>query len=305
MNNVIEVEAEDAKIPQTVPELGAHQRAKRREKQTDMPKLKLMIATPFYMQTAFARYCDSLIAIGRALDAAGVLWEKHFIMGDSYIDRVKNSIVADFLESDCTDLLMIDSDMSWQPDAVVRMLKHPQSIVGGFFPMKGAYGTFAGALLPGEDGMIPDLKTCVELWDGSCLFKAHLLPGGFLRLKRDVLERFADHYSENVYIDQLANQSKPDRVYTAFFECLRHNYVRYGEDATFCRLMREMGEDIWVDPNLSFGHTGMKTYEGNFNDTLLKPKEELDKIIAERQAFADSVKVYQVEQPAEVVNEAA
>jgi hypothetical protein len=49
----------------------------------------------------------------------------------------------------------------------------------------------------------------------------------------------------------------------------------------------------------------MKTYEGNFKDTLLKPKEELDKIIAERQAFADSVKVYQVEQPAEVVNEAA
>lgn len=285
--------------PKTVPEIGAEQRAKRRAKQTDLPKLKLMIATPFYLQMAFARYADSLVMTGRALDMAGVPWEKHFIMGDSYIDRAKNSIVADFLESDCTDLLMIDSDMSWHPEAVARMLKHPQGVVGGFFPMKGAYESYAGALQPDEEGLVPDIKTCVELWDGSCLFKAHLVPGGFLRLKRDVLERFADHYPDNVYVDPMANQLKQDRVYTAFFECMRHDYTRFGEDATFCRLMREMGEDVWCDPNINFGHTGMKTYEGNFHKFLLKPQEELDKIMAERDK--NSVTYLRVEPEAQEV----
>jgi len=287
---------EEIKEMHPVIEKGIADRLDRRKAQKDkFPTIKLMIATPYYMQTAFARYADSLIETARVLEMSSMPWQKHSIMGDSYIDRAKNSIVADFLESDCTDLLMIDSDMSFHPQAVVRMIGHPQQIVGGFFPMKGAYGTFAGVLKPDEDDNIPGVKECVELEDGSCLFRALLIPGGFLRIKRDVLERFADHYPELVYQDPLANQLKPDRVYTSFFECMVHDHVRYGEDATFCRRMREMGEDLWCDPNIHFGHTGMKTYEGNFHQSLLKPQEELDKIYADRQALAESVKAYRIE----------
>lgn len=287
-----EFKAEDSvEIPVvTVPELAKLQREARRKEQENLPKLKLMISTCYYQQTAFARYADSLIYTAKMLDEAGVEWVKHSLMGDSYIDRAKNSIVADFLESDCTDLLMIDSDMSFSPEAVARMLRHTEGVVGGFFPMKGAYNTFAGVLNPDADGNVPDLKKCKELWDGSCLFPAYLIPAAFLRIKRDVLERFADHYSELIYQDPMANQANPDRVYTAFFECMTHNYIRYGEDATFCRRLREMGEELWCDPNIDFGHTGMKTYEGNYHKSLLKPQDELDKIYAEREELANSVK---------------
>jgi hypothetical protein len=268
----------------SVPEQGKLDRAARREGQEGkiIPG-KLMIATPVYMSQEFSTYGDSMLETVRMLDKAGIPWQKQTIRGDSYIDRAKNSILANFLESDCESILMVDSDMDFAPDAVARMIRHPQEIVAGFFCMKNAWGTFAGALLPDEDGNIPDIKTAIELWDGSCLFKAHLLPGGFLRIKRDVLERFADHYPELVYQDPCADPSKPDRVYTAFFECMIHDYVRFGEDATFCRRMREMGETLWCDPNITFGHTGVKTYTGNYNDSLLKSPEELEAILKDRE----------------------
>ncbi len=280
----------------SIPEQGQAARDARRAAQKGtFPKLKLMIASPYYMSQEFSTYGDSMLETVRMLETVGVPWQKQSLRGDSYIDRSKNSIVANFLESDCTDLLMIDSDMEWHPDAVGRMLRHPQEIVAGFFPMKNAWGQFCGHLLPDENGATPDVKKAIEVWDGSCLLAAHLLPGGFIRFKRDALERFADHYSDNVYRDPCADPSKPERIYTAFFECMTHNHLRYGEDATFCRRAREMGMELWCDPNITFGHYGIKGYHGNYHESLLKPIEELEAIAKEKEDLAKSVTAVRVE----------
>jgi len=284
----------------SVPEQGKADRQARRDAQAGtLPKLKLMIATPCYMSQMFAPYAESVMATLGMLKDIGVEYQMQYLNGDSYIDRAKNTIVANFLESDCTDLLMIDSDMQFSPDAVGRMLRHTQGIVGGFFPMKNAWAQFCGHLLPDENGMQPDVSKAIELWDGSCLLAAHLLPGGFLRLKRDVLERFADQYPTVVYLDPCADPAKPERVYTAFFECMIHEHLRYGEDATFCRRMREMGETLYVDPNISFGHYGVKGFHGNYHEHLLKPAEELEVIAAERAKAAESVTAVRVEPEAQ------
>lgn len=260
-------------------ELGKQQRADRRKSQEGtFPPLKLMIATPCYMSQEFSYYGDSMLETVRMLESIPVPWQKQTLNGDSYVDRAKNSIVANFLESDCTDLLMIDSDMQWHPDSVGRMLRHTQDIVGGFFPMKNQWSQFAGSLLPDENGNVPDVAKAIELWDGACLLPAYLLPGAFIRFKREVLERFADHYSDLVYQDPYADPSKPDRVYTAFFECARVDGIRAGEDAMFCRRAREMGMDLWVDPNITFGHFGIKGFHGNFHQSLLKSPEEIEAI---------------------------
>ena len=281
---------------QTIPEQGREARAKRRaEQEGKLPALKLMIATPLYMQQEFGHYGDSMMETARLLTEAQVPWVKQTLNSDSYIDRAKNSIVANFLESDCTDLLMIDSDMSFSADAVARMLRHPQEIVAGFFPMKNQWGSFAGALEPDAQGNIPDTANAIELWDGSCLLKAHLLPGGFIRFKRSALERFADYYDDVVYVDPCADPSKPDRVYTAFFECLIHNHIRFGEDATFCRRAREMGMDLWCDPNIRFGHFGIKGYFGNYHESLLKPEDELAEIRKQREEMAKMATAHQIE----------
>lgn len=280
----------------SIPDKGKADRQVRRDAQAGkLPTLKLMLATPCYMSQMFAPYAQSVMETIRMLEQAGVDYQLQYLNGDSYIDRSKNTIVANFLESDCTDLLMIDSDMQFSSDAVSRMLRHPQEVVAGFFPMKNAWGTFCGHLLPDENGMQPDVSKAIELWDGSCLLAAHLLPGGFLRIKRSVLEQFADHYPDIVYQDPCADPSKPERVYTAFFECMIHEHLRYGEDATFCRRMREMGVTLYCDPNIEFGHYGVKGFFGNYHEHLLKPAEELEAIAKEREIQAASVTAVRIE----------
>jgi hypothetical protein len=292
---------------QRIIELSMAQRNARREEQKGkLPLLKLMIATPYYMQQEFSHYGDSMIQTIRLLDGAGIEWQKQSLNGDSYIDQAKNTIVANFLESDCTDLLMIDSDMQWSPDAVARMLRHPQEVVGGFFPMKNQWSVFAGSLNPDANGNVPDLSTAKELWDGSCLFKALLIPGGFLRLKRAVLERFADAYPELIYIAPMADPNRRDRVYTAFFECkITDDLHRCGEDVMFCRRLVDMGVDIWCDPNIDFGHYGVKGFHGNYNSTLLKPKEELEEIYKQRDLLEQNIKFTRFTPEGDEPNEAS
>lgn len=282
--------------PLSIPEQGKADRQARRDAQAGtLPKLKLMIATPCYMSQMFAPYAQSVMDTLRMLAEIGVDYQLQYLNGDSYIDRAKNTIVANFLESDCTDLLMVDSDMQFNADAVGRMLRHPQEVVAGFFPMKNAWGQFCGHLLPDDAGMTPDVSKAIELWDGSCLLAAHLLPGGFIRFKRAVLEQFADHYPDIVYQDPCAAPSKPERVYTAFFECTIHEHLRYGEDATFCRRARDMGITLYCDPNIEFGHFGVKGFYGNFHEFLLKPAAELEAIAKEREDLAASVTAVRVE----------
>jgi hypothetical protein len=289
---------QESSVP-TIPEIAAEQRAERRARQEGkLPKFKLCMATPFYMSQQFCQFGDSMVDTARYLDGAKIPFVKLSLPGDSYIDRAKNTLVAEFLESDCTDLLMIDSDLKFSPEAVGRMCRHPQEVVAGCFPMKNAWGTFAGSLLPDINGQVPDLESAVEAYDRWCLFRAYLLPGGFLRIKRSVLERFADHYPDNVYQCPMANPDRPDRIYTAFFECVRHNYTRYGEDGHFCRLLREMEIPLWIDPFMEFTHYGIKGWEGRLNDKLVKPKEEFDAILLEQEKLAKDIRVVKLEMPA-------
>ncbi|HEY4037817.1 MAG TPA: glycosyltransferase [Burkholderiaceae bacterium] len=259
-----------------------------REKNLRPEKFKVMLATPFYMQQENSSFGESMIYTCRMLDQAGIDWGLLRVEGDSYVDRAKNTLVANFLESDGTDLLMIDSDESWHPLAVSRLLQHPEEVVAGAYPFKNRWGQFAGNLLvEAKDGQL-QAAGYRELSDGSCLLEAYNIAGGFLRVKRSAFEKLADAYPEDIYIDDYAWPARPGRIYTAFFECARSDYHRFGEDAWFSRKCRAAGIRLWIDPNLTIRHHGMHSWEGNFHQHLLKPPEEIARLRAERKALEEA-----------------
>src|SRR5512145_316867 len=51
--------------------------------------------------------------------------------GAASVARTRNKIVAHFLETDCTHLLMTDPDGAWPPSAIKRLLEHKVPIVAG------------------------------------------------------------------------------------------------------------------------------------------------------------------------------
>ncbi len=253
-----------------------------REKNFRSGKMKVIFATPFYMSQENSNFGESMIYTLRMLSQAGIEWDLIRVSGDSYVDRAKNTIVANFLETDGTDLVMIDSDESWHPTAISRLLQHPEDIVAGAYPFKNNWGQFAGhPLVEMKEGIPVNIGR--PLSDGSVLLEAYSITGGFLRIKREALVKYARTYPEDVYLDDFAWPSRPGRIYTAYFMCDIKDYIRYGEDSYFSRRMRECGVKLWIDPNITINHHGMNTWSGNMHESRLRAPEEIKKIEEELQ----------------------
>jgi hypothetical protein len=155
-------------------------------------------------------------------------------------------------------------------------LEHPEEVVAAAYPFKNNWGAFAGTpAVEMRDGQM-HYASFRSLSDGSCLLEAHMLSGGFMRIKRSAVVKFAQAYPESIYTDQFAWPPKPQRIYTAFFQCDIHEYQRYGEDAYFCRKLREAGVKLWIDPNITIVHYGVQGYPGTYHEHLMAEKVKQD-----------------------------
>ena len=245
------------------------------------PRMKVIIATPFYEMRGFSPYISSLVVTVQTLTRMGIDHEFWELSGDSYVDRAKNTLFNKFLEDPAaTDIFMIDSDMQWDPNGFIQMLMQPEDIVQGSYPQKNMWDTFTARPQLEKDTERDDVYHPVGrmLSDGSALLKAQYLAGGFLRIKRAALQKYKDHYTDHVYHDMGADPSYPDRLYTEFFTCERKVgpdglSLRWGEDRVFGLRMQEIGVESWIYPNIAFGHYGIKGWQGNFHTHLTQSQK--------------------------------
>jgi glycosyltransferase involved in cell wall biosynthesis len=231
--------------------------------------MKVVIATPFYEVKAFSPYIVSLIHTVRMLTAVGIDWHFMELSGDSYVHRARNTMADRFLaDPDATDLFYIDSDMSWNPDAFVKMCMLPDDVVGGSYPVKNAWDQWTSIPKLYLNGNQNELHGR-DLGDGTALIEAQVLAGGFLRIKRHVLERYRDHYPNLSYVEPSTLPDEPEHKFTQFFAAESIDGKFYGEDHWFARRLRDMGMTMFIYPNVEMVHWGYKDFKGNY-DTFLK-----------------------------------
>lgn len=239
------------------------------------PRMKVVFCTPFYEMKGYSPYIFSLFYTIQMLATMGIQAEYWDLSGDSYVDRAKNTLLNKFLEDpDATDLFMIDADMQWNPPAVAKMLMLPDPILIGSYPQKNAWAKWTST---------PTLERVDEhrarpigrvLPDGTALLKCDYLAGGFMRIKRKVLEDFREKYADDRYFDPSADPSTPEREYTNFFMCEVKDRLRWGEDRFFGKRLQAMGYEVMIYPNIEFGHYGVKGWHGNFDRFLRGTPEQ-------------------------------
>ena len=240
--------------------------------------MKVVIATPFYELKGFSPYICSLVETIRLMNMMGIQWQFLELSGDSYVHRARNTMCDRFLQDpDATDLFFLDSDMSWNPDAFVKMCMLPDDIVGGSYPVKNGWDQWTSIPQMFEEQGAYHYKGR-ELGDGTALLKAFVLAGGFLRIKRHVLEKFREKYPDLWYTEPTTDPEKPDRRYTKFFAAEAVNGTFFGEDHWFSKHIREMGTEMFIYPNATITHFGVKGWVGNL-DTHLKEQKRFSKSI--------------------------
>lgn len=198
-------------------------------------------------------FVASLFDAVSALAAAGIQADLCTEVGNCHVDDARNSLVRQFLLSDCTDLVFIDADVGFRASDLVKLARYDRDVVAGVYPKKQDDEEFPVACAPG-----------VELWaepDG-CVVKGIVgLPTGFMRVRRHVLETMVEAFKPRSFAG--AGSKPGDPLYTIIFEREIHAGKRYSGDYNFCRRWVALGGELAVDPHMAFVHEGSKQWVGD------------------------------------------
>ena len=213
-------------------------------------KQKVMFATPTYDYQVCGEYLASMMMSCIHLTHLKVEVTAQLVAGLCFIDLARNKLTKAFMDSDATDLFMIDADVGWDYKAVKRFLDYKQEVVAGLVPKKLETEGFHDNALTGEieDGLIASLEA----------------PTAFIRIKRSAMEKYIAAYPE--LADYYTLDTGPAVWQTGFSRNPAGKMDFKGEDIFFCRQWIAMGEKIWVDPQVEFSHRGSRVWKGTFID---------------------------------------
>ena len=208
----------------------------------------LFIATPCLDGNVNAHYTASLVRTMTTLLQKG--WRSpqiDFEIGNSLIADARNKLVARFLASAATDLVFIDSDLSWSPDDLVRLASYDVPFVAGVYQRKSRAKIDFAVKFGATIGM-----------DAKRLMEVDRVGTGFMRLRRDCVEKMVAAHASL----RLNNPLVPDdRNFYALFDTAIVDGQFIGEDFTFCDRWRAIGGKVLIDPTINMAHHGAAAYD--------------------------------------------
>ena len=163
----------------------------------------------------------------------------------SSISAARNSLVHQALENGCTHLLMADTDQTYPPDTIAKLLRHSNPVIGT--PVHRRYPPFDPIMLRGEMGAYRHVP------DEEC-YSGKLIPV-------DATGTGCILYDTEVFLTI-------DPPW--FDETTAPNGKHVGEDIHFCHKCRQAGIEIHVDTSIEIGHLTTYEIKGPFTYQLFK-----------------------------------
>jgi hypothetical protein len=226
-------------------------------------KYNIFIATPCYGGMLTDQYFLSMFRLSQTLMQHGINFRITTLRNESLITRARNIMTAMFLESECTHLFFVDSDIEFQPQDVLRALAYDKDIMAAAYPKKALPIQYAinFKFVDQERRKIRVENGAVEVLDAST---------GFFMVKRKVVEKMMQEYPELHYRNDSNIDPKFNKYCYSFFDTIHDpDDNRYlSEDYTFCRRWQKLGGEIWLDPNTKLNHVGSYTFEGDVSKII-------------------------------------
>ena len=213
--------------------------------------MRIWIAIPAYTGTIYLATMRSLLTDFLELARRGDKVTVYDESGSGIIADCRSEIVSKFLESDAETLVFVDSDVAWEKGKLVQLIDYPVDFAAGVYPQRKE---------PIEYSVRWD-QSKKELWAVDGLLEVEAVPFGFVKLTRSMLEKMVEHYSDLNYIHRKGKAC-------ALFDPYWKDGYKFGEDFSFCMRWKDMGGKIWIDPEVSMAHMGVKTYTGHIGDHL-------------------------------------
>lgn len=192
-------------------------------------------------------------------------------LGHADLYLLRAQICARFLQDkDATDLVFIDNDVAWGPLGLMRLVDHEDvDIVAGAYPKRSDPLKF---MWRSEKGPLKgDAKTG--------LMNVLGMPGGFMRVRREVLEKMWEHYrSELGAFDAMLENSPGEvvRLFDPYWYTYEGKRLAMSEDYAFCQRAIDMGFRVQMDAAIPMAHIGWKAWKGCVMEHLAPQEVELE-----------------------------
>ena len=254
----------------------------------ELRKRKLFLGVPMYGGQCAGMFTKSVADLTAMCTNHGIEMRSYFLFNESLITRARNYICDEFMRSDCTHLMFIDSDIGFDPRDVLAMLAlqsddSEYDVIAGPYPKKCI--SWEKIKLAVDKGMADEDPNVLERYVGDYVFNPKVGSGsiridqpvevsevgtGFMMTKRSTFEKFNESYPQYSY--------KPDHVRTEHFDGSREimqyfqaeidpSTKRYlSEDYWFCKKLQEIGNKIYYCPWMKLQHVGSYIFGGSLID---------------------------------------
>jgi len=254
----------------------------------ELRKRKLFLGVPMYGGQCAGMFTKSVADLTAMCTNHGIEMRSYFLFNESLITRARNYIVDEFMRSNCTHLMFIDSDIGFDPRDVLALLAlqgddTEYDVLAGPYPKKCI--SWEKIKLAVDKGMADEDPNVLERYVGDFVFNPKSGSGsirvdqpvevsevgtGFMMTRRSALEKFRDAYPQYSY--------RPDHVRTEHFDGSREimQYFqaeidpatkRYlSEDYWFCQKLQQIEGKIWYCPWMKLQHVGSYIFGGSLID---------------------------------------
>lgn len=210
---------------------------------------KLFLGLPVY-GAYNAHFVHSLLALVTQRPCEMVIRP---CVGDSLVARARNRLCAQFLASDCTHMLQLDTDLIFSPDHIARLIGHAErghDIVAGLYPKKQK-----------ELGWVCNVLDAPEPEREDGLQRVKYAGTGCLMVSRAVLLTMISAHPEIEYDPDEGDESGVKWDFFATGVRAFDGRRRYlSEDWMFCQRALDLGFDIWMDTSVILKHVGEMIY---------------------------------------------
>jgi len=206
---------------------------------------KILIATPCLDQKVDAYFvhslCESIkLGLKNDLDIRCV-----FLANESILPMARNELFALAYKENYDTMVFIDDDESWKEHALIEIIQSNKDVVA--LPVVNKGDT--------DIGFNVWLNKDSEKDASDGYIKINKCGTGFLKLSRKVIE---DLWNSNTELMFRNKKIKNICEYTY----VNGDFI--GEDITLTKKIKELGYDIWLNPNYTVSHIGNKMYNGDF-----------------------------------------
>lgn len=260
----------------------------------------LYILTPVYGGLVHLNYMTCLMTTKDLFTKLGCKLSIEFCKNDSLVSRARNNLIAKAMHCESTThILFIDSDITWNPFDVFRLMMDDKGLVGGVYPLKRyMWDRILPAKEKGVKSAVDEIlerreKTALKNVVGELdmikcnlvnynlnyltpqinvengLIKVKHMATGFMMMKRETLTKMMMAFPSTKYVDDVGFLKAEENKYAyALFDCGVEEGHYMSEDWLFCNRWRKMGGEVFYDIHVCLTHTGPEDFQGAFLASL-------------------------------------